>query len=78
MEDFEPARIVQQIEPLRKLLETRNQLRDLLTKVDRSESLESILDQVLQNSAELKAFSASLGLNQPDAEAGPATAPKDA
>ncbi|HEX3881018.1 MAG TPA: type VI secretion system contractile sheath small subunit [Stellaceae bacterium] len=81
IEDFEPARIVQQVEPLRKLLETRNQLRDLLTKVDRSESLESILDKVLQNSAELKAFSSSLGLNQQGAdaaEAGPAPAPKDA
>jgi hypothetical protein len=33
-----------------------------LTKVDRSEDLESILDRVLQNSDELKAFSASLGI----------------
>src|SRR5881227_3922627 len=33
MEDFEPASIVNQVEPLRKLLETRNKLRDMLTKV---------------------------------------------
>ncbi len=33
-----------------------------MTKVDRSEDLESILDRVLQNSEELKAFSASLGI----------------
>lgn len=67
IEDFEPASVAQQIEPLRKLLETRNELRDLLTKVDRSEDLESILDRVLQNSEELKAFSASLGLSPGDA-----------
>lgn len=67
IEDFEPANVARQIEPLRKLLETRNELRDLLTKVDRSEDLESILDRVLQNSEELKAFSASLGLDQADA-----------
>jgi type VI secretion system protein ImpB len=58
--------VAQQIDPLRKLLETRNELRDLLTKVDRSEDLESILDRVLQNSDELKAFSASLGLEPTD------------
>lgn len=67
IEDFEPARVAQQIEPLRKLLETRNQLRDLLTKVDRSENLENILDRILQNSDELKAFSASLGIAPPAA-----------
>ena len=36
MEDFEPGEIVEQVEPLRKLLETRDKLRDLMTKVDRS------------------------------------------
>ena len=65
IEDFEPARVVQQIEPLRKLLQTRNELRDLLAKVDRSEDLEAILEQVLQNGEELKAFSASLGIAPP-------------
>lgn len=65
IEDFEPARVAQQIAPLRKLLETRNELRDLLTKVDRSEDLENILDKILQNSEELKNFSASLGIAPP-------------
>ena len=40
IEDFEPAEVVRQVEPLRKLLETRDKLRDLLTKVDRSDDLE--------------------------------------
>jgi type VI secretion system protein ImpB len=70
IEDFEPARVAQQIEPLRKLLETRNQLRDLLTKVDRSQDLENVLDQILQNSEQLKAFSAELGIAPPAADAG--------
>ena len=50
IDDFEPAAIVDQVAPLKELLETRNQLRDLMTKVDRSEDLESILEDVLQNS----------------------------
>src|SRR5438309_3625296 len=41
MEDFEPGKVVQAVEPLRKMLETRDKLRDLLTKVDRSEDLEN-------------------------------------
>jgi type VI secretion system protein ImpB len=62
MEDFEPANVVKQVEPLRKLLETRDKLRDLLTKVDRSEDLESVLEQVLQNTDQLKKLSSDLGL----------------
>ena len=58
MEDFEPANVVKQVEPLRKLLETRDKLRDLLTKVDRSEELESLLEQVL---AEHRTTQATLG-----------------
>ena len=42
MEDFEPGKIVKQVDPLNKLLETRDKLRDLLTKVDRSEDLEGL------------------------------------
>ena len=61
IEDFEPGRVVQQIEPLKKLLETRDKLRDLLTKVDRSEDLENILERVLQNTEELKRLSGELG-----------------
>jgi type VI secretion system protein ImpB len=60
IEDFEPARIVQQVEPLRKLLATRDKLRDLLAKVDRSEDLEGLLERVLQNTDDLKKLSADL------------------
>lgn len=62
IEDFEPANVVQQVEPLRKLLETRNKLRDLMTKVDVSEELESVLEQVLENTDELDKFRSELGL----------------
>ena len=61
MDDFEPARIVEQVEPLRKLLETRNRLRDLLTKVDRSDDLEALLERILQNTEEIKKLASELG-----------------
>jgi type VI secretion system protein ImpB len=60
IDDFEPAKVVQQVEPLRKLLATRDKLRDLLTKVDRSEDLEGLLERVLQNTDDLKKLSADL------------------
>lgn len=64
MEDFEPAKVARQVEPLRQLLETRDKLRDLLTKIDRSEDLEEILERVLQNTDELKKLSSELGVDE--------------
>ena len=61
LDDFEPAAVVHQVEPLRKLLETRNRLRDLMTKIDRSEDLEALLEQVLQNKEQLSRLSHELG-----------------
>jgi type VI secretion system protein ImpB len=68
IDDFEPGRIVQQVDPLRQLLETRNKLRDLLAKIDRSEDLENILERVLQNTEQLKQLSADLGTPAGDAK----------
>ncbi|MDO6610161.1 type VI secretion system contractile sheath small subunit [Shewanella sp. 1_MG-2023] len=62
MEDFEPAAIVNQVEPLKKLMETRNKLRDLMTKVDRSENLENILEEVLSNTNSLDKLAGELNL----------------
>ena len=62
IDDFEPANVVKQVEPLRKLLETRNKLRDLMTKVDVSEDLENVLQQVLENTDQLEKFRNELGL----------------
>ena len=64
MEDFEPENVVQQVEPLRKLVEARNKLRDLMSKADRSEELENVLEQVLQSSEDLAKLSAELGVNE--------------
>jgi len=62
LDDFEPAAIVNQVEPLKQLMETRNKLRDLMTKVDRSEDLENILEEVLNNTASLDKLATELKL----------------
>jgi type VI secretion system protein ImpB len=64
IEDFEPARVAQQVPALRTLLETRAKLRDLMSKVDRSEELESLLEQVLKNEDDMKSLSSQLGLEK--------------
>jgi type VI secretion system protein ImpB len=69
MVDFEPASIVDQVEPLRKLLAVRNKLRDLMSKVDRSEDLENLLEEVLQNTDKLTALAGELGTETPKQEA---------
>jgi type VI secretion system protein ImpB len=64
IEDFEPGRVAEQVPALKALLETRNKLRDLMSKVDRSEQLENLLEQILKNETELKSLSGELGLDK--------------
>ncbi|WP_426956428.1 type VI secretion system contractile sheath small subunit [Muricoccus radiodurans] len=67
LDDFEPARVAEQVPALKAMLETRAKLRDLMSKADMSEELEGLLEQVLQDKGKLDALSAELGLNKPEA-----------
>lgn len=61
LDDFEPGKLVEQIEPLRKLMEARNKLRDLKSTVDRSANLEKILEEVMSNTEKAKSVAGELG-----------------
>ena len=67
MDDFAPENVAQQVDPIKKMLDTRDKLRDLLTKVDRSEDLEGLLEKVLSNTDELKKLADQVGA-KPDGE----------
>ena len=54
IDDFRPEAVVQQVEPLRKLLEARTKLADLRNKVAGNEKLEDLLNDVLANTEQLK------------------------
>jgi type VI secretion system protein ImpB len=71
MDDFEPGAIADQIPAIKSLLEVRNRLRDLLTKADRSEELENLLERVLQNEGDLKELAADLEQKNGAAASGP-------
>ncbi|MGE3180686.1 MAG: type VI secretion system contractile sheath small subunit [Phycisphaerae bacterium] len=62
MEDFEPGRVVEQVEPLKKMLEARNKLRDLLAKADTSEDLEAKLEEILQKTENVSKLADELGI----------------
>lgn len=63
IEDFEPDNVVQQVEPLRKLVEARQKLSDLLSKMDGNEKLENILNDILSNEDKQKQLGDALGIN---------------
>ncbi|HEX8609694.1 MAG TPA: type VI secretion system contractile sheath small subunit [Telluria sp.] len=65
---FHPEAIVRQVPRLAKLLEVRQQLRDLLGKLDGNDELDTMLENIVQNTEELKALQAD-GAPAPAAEA---------
>jgi type VI secretion system protein ImpB len=65
LEDFEPDRVVQQVEPLRQLVDARRRLSDLLSKMDGNDRLEELLQEVIQNTGAQQQLSDALGLEPP-------------
>ena len=45
IDDFEPEQVVRQVEPLRKLLEARQRLSELMSKMDGNDKLEELLQE---------------------------------
>jgi type VI secretion system protein ImpB len=58
MDDFRPESVVEQVEPLRKLLEARTKLSDLRNKLAGNEKLEDVLGEVLGNTEKLQQLGA--------------------
>ncbi|HSW04172.1 type VI secretion system contractile sheath small subunit [Aquabacterium sp.] len=57
VEDFRPESVVQQVEPLRRLLEARTKLSDLRNKLAGNDKLEDILGEVLASTEKLAQLS---------------------
>lgn len=66
-DDFHPEAIVAQVPRLAKLLEARQQLRDLLAKLDGNDELDDLLESVVQNTEDLKAVRSQAEADQPAA-----------
>src|SRR5277367_2140361 len=59
MDDFSPAAVARRVEPLRRLLEARTQLTNLLTYMDGKSKAEELLAKVLNDPALLKSLAAA-------------------
>lgn len=60
LDDFSPDRVAQQVDPLRKLLELRQQLADLRGSLQGNEKLEEVLQETLASEAKLKQVKAEI------------------
>lgn len=70
IDDFEPQNLVQQVPALKELQEARNRLRDLLSKADRSEELEGLLEQVLSSTEKMEELSKEVEERSPKQDDG--------
>lgn len=53
MDDFHPERVADQVEPIRKLVEARKKLYNLMAKLDGNDKLEELLQDVINSTDKL-------------------------
>jgi len=68
MDDFSPAAIVKKVEPLRKLLEARQKLDNLITYMDGRSKAEEEITKALNDPALLEALLSAPNTTEPPAE----------
>src|SRR3984957_16107884 len=62
MDDFQPARIAEQVTPLRKLLELRNSLANLRSSLIGNEKLDNLLQSMIQDQELLRQAGSEAGI----------------
>lgn len=70
LSDFGPEAIVNQVEPLRKLLEVRGQLKDLQSRTEGNDRLEEMLDSLIENDAVRDKLKDVVGAEPPASDEG--------
>lgn len=66
LDDFRPENVAQQVDPLKKLVDARQKLSDLLTKLDGNDKLDELLQQVVSNTESLEKLSKETGMDKPE------------
>src|SRR5438132_11492552 len=72
MDDFEPAQVAEQIGPLKQLLQMRQELTQLLNRMEGNDKLEQLLSDVLANTEKATAVTRAM-----DASSGSQPQPKE-
>lgn len=60
IDDFDPVAVLKQVGPLAKLFEARQRLSDLMTKLDGNDDLDSLLQDVIENTDGQKEIKAEI------------------
>lgn len=68
LDDFHPERVAEQIQPVRKLVDARKRLSDLLSKLDGNDRLEELLQDVLANTDSLEKLGQEIGVEKKEDE----------
>jgi type VI secretion system protein ImpB len=70
MDDFHPERVADQVAPLRKLVETRQRLSDLLSKMDGNDRLDELLQEVMSSTEKVEQLAKEAGVEKSGAAEG--------
>ena len=70
MDDFAPERVAAQVAPLRELLDMRQRLTQLMTKMEGNDKLEQLLSDVMQNTEKAMALARQMGIEADQTEGG--------
>lgn len=66
LDDFRPENVAQQVGPIKKLVDARQKLSDLLTKLDGNDKLDELLQQVVSNTESLEKLGKETGADKPE------------
>ena len=64
MDDFHPENVAQQVTPIRKLVEARTKLTNLLNKLDGNDKLDELLQEVITSSDSLQKLGEETGTGE--------------
>lgn len=62
LDDFHPEQVAQQVEPLKKLVDARQRLSELLNKLDGNDRLDELLQQVVNDAESLQKLGKQAGI----------------
>ncbi len=66
MDDFHPEQVANQITPVRKMVEARQKLSDLLNKLDGNDRLDELLQGVIASTDSLQKLGDEVGVEKPE------------
>lgn len=73
MDDFEPARVAEQVPALKEMLDMRQRLTQLLSKMEGNDKLDQLLGNVLSNTEKALQLAKEMGVEAPAATEAPQT-----